>query len=71
MAEDFGEMVAPQAGDDKKRMWIIIAIVVLVLCCCCVALIVAGYYLGDSVIEFFEDSVLGSIFNLARFSLAA
>jgi hypothetical protein len=44
------------ASDSKKpKTWVIILIIVAVLLLCCCAVLVAGWFLGDPILEFLQD----------------
>ncbi len=39
-----------------RRPWVIVLIVVAVLFLCCSAVLVAGWFLGDPILEFLRDA---------------
>mgnify|MGYP006305482343 CR=1 FL=1 len=50
------------AGSSKNRTWVIVLVIVAVLLLCCCIILVAGWFLGDPILEFLEE--LGYDINL-------
>ena len=50
------------AGSSKNRTWVIVLVIAAVLLLCCCIILVAGWFLGDPILEFLEE--LGYDINL-------
>jgi hypothetical protein len=59
MSDDFGTPVE-EGGKRNTTLIIIVAVVVVLLLCCC-GLLVAGWYLGDPIMEFLQDLAYQSL----------
>jgi hypothetical protein len=50
-----------EVSEPKQKSFVpwIIGIVIIILLCCCCAFIISGWFLGDIVIQIFEDLFVG------------
>lgn len=53
MTQDYG---AEPSASGKSRPWVIVLIIIAVLLLCCCAVLVAGWFLGDPILEFLRDA---------------
>jgi hypothetical protein len=50
------------ADSTRNRTWVIVLVIVAVLLLCCCLILIAGWFLGDPILEFLQD--LGYDINL-------